>query len=308
MQPGGPSWTVNRGKSSFRLRPSKSFAMMSASLCCSHSGTSPMLLRSSGIQLSRPLDDTSPATVRRASLSLLKCCRHSCTKACRSSASLGKHFRHLPQFTNGFEALLKDRKIKELRREYLDPIRDKFAFHADRRAIAHTLTGLPAGDYVFALCGSTRASDVHMCLADDVAIWHVTGHLAAEGPLEGAHCGHGRSDRALSPSCPPAPSRRRRRTRCQEAAMAPRQYSGLILREAGCTPNKRLKPSSAPGLGLLAAGPWSVHTQRKSDNSLRARSRWQLKRRTLDRHNVFQPLKDREATAWCAQPSLLFAL
>ena len=53
-----------------------------------------------------------------------------------------------------------------------------------------------------------------------------------------------------------------------------------------CSLNKRLKPPSAR-LGLLAAGPWRGILQRKSDNSLRARSRLQLTRRTLGGVSMF---------------------
>ena len=82
--------------------------------------------------------------------------------------------------------------------------------------------------------------------------------------------------------------------------------------------DKRLKPPSAPGPRPPCGGPLAVHTQRKSDNSLRARSRWQLKRRTLGGQSNHAILHASSlmaglcpsALGWCAEgprPRLLAA-
>src|SRR5918996_1913856 len=63
-----------------------------------------------------------------------------------TAQSLGRWYHNLPQFKEGFGAILKDAASSALHTELLKKVRNELVFHFDREAIAEGLSHFPAGD------------------------------------------------------------------------------------------------------------------------------------------------------------------
>jgi hypothetical protein len=100
----------------------------------------------------------------------------------RTAESLGKWFRDLPQFQQGFGELFKDPDVRTLRTTLLDPIRNQVVFHFDRDAVALGLARLPMHDVVVATYPGTGPSfrETYFDVADNAVLNFLFGDSASD--------------------------------------------------------------------------------------------------------------------------------
>jgi hypothetical protein len=85
----------------------------------------------------------------------------------RAAEKLGKHFKDIDSYKNGFGALLKDRKIKTFRQTALKRMRNKFVFHFDLDVMAESFKNFDLSEYIFAAGVGKTSGEMYFVLADD---------------------------------------------------------------------------------------------------------------------------------------------
>jgi hypothetical protein len=127
--------------------------------------------------LAHTLDDQSPAA-RRHRFAAFVYVAAVLKEALDTAQSLGKWFRQLPQYHEGFGAIFKDPDVRKLRETNLDALRDKFVFHFDREAMAQSFHAFPTHGDVrilsYPLSGPTFG-DTYFDAADDAPLAHLFG-------------------------------------------------------------------------------------------------------------------------------------
>lgn len=84
--------------------------------------------------------------------------------------TLGKHFRNLKSFKEGFQEIQRDENVKELIQSLLDPVRNRIVFHYDGPITADSLQTIDFSDYVFATSHGETRCDVYYELADQTIV------------------------------------------------------------------------------------------------------------------------------------------
>lgn len=82
------------------------------------------------------------------------------------AGKLGEYFRDFESYRNGFEVLLKDRKIKNLRAKELKKIRNKVVFHFERGVLTEVLKDFDPQNYRFVSSFGRTSGELHYGLAD----------------------------------------------------------------------------------------------------------------------------------------------
>jgi len=85
----------------------------------------------------------------------------------RTATNLGKYFKDLDSFKNGFGALLKDEKIKLFRQTTLKRMRNKFVFHFDDDVMVESFKNFELSEYIFAAGVGKSTGEMYFVLADD---------------------------------------------------------------------------------------------------------------------------------------------
>jgi hypothetical protein len=89
--------------------------------------------------------------------------------------ALGKHFRHLQQYRDGFATLLGDKSLQEFRRRFLKPLRDKLTFHFDLDVVPAALARMEFSEFVIATGRGRIAGQIYFDLADEIVTAHLVG-------------------------------------------------------------------------------------------------------------------------------------
>lgn len=99
--------------------------------------------------------------------------------------ALGRHFRYLPQYRDGFGKLLGDKQVHEFRTRYLKPLRDKVTFHFDVKVIANVIASMRFAEYVLASGRGKIAGQIYFDLADDVVTCLLVGPYETDAQFLG---------------------------------------------------------------------------------------------------------------------------
>ncbi len=83
---------------------------------------------------------------------------------------LGQYFRDFDSFKNGFAVLLRDKKIKSLRKTVLRRMRNKFVFHFDRDVALEALEDFELPNYRFATGFGNASGEIYYGLADEAVM------------------------------------------------------------------------------------------------------------------------------------------
>lgn len=83
---------------------------------------------------------------------------------------LRKHFHNLDSFKQGFGTLLRDNKVKKLRKSFLHWMRNKFVFHFDSDVAKVALENFKLPNYKFASCIGNASGEMYFNLADEMAM------------------------------------------------------------------------------------------------------------------------------------------
>jgi len=83
---------------------------------------------------------------------------------------LGKHFKNIDSFRNGFGALLKDKTVRSLRESVLKRMRNKFVFHFDPDVARESFTNFELSEYTFASGIGKASGEMYFGLADEAVI------------------------------------------------------------------------------------------------------------------------------------------
>jgi hypothetical protein len=94
--------------------------------------------------------------------------------------SLGKHFRDLKQYKEGFAELFGDEKVKRFRTQTLDRLRDELVFHVDRDSVAEGLQRFPEGETLIATATEFRQGEIYFDLADEIVLGYLFGQAETQ--------------------------------------------------------------------------------------------------------------------------------
>jgi hypothetical protein len=83
---------------------------------------------------------------------------------------LGKNFRDLDSFKSGFGVLLRDKKVRTLRKSVLTRMRNKFVFHFDQEVAKESLKNFELPEYKFASGVGKAAGEMVFVLADEAVL------------------------------------------------------------------------------------------------------------------------------------------
>jgi len=83
---------------------------------------------------------------------------------------LGKDYKNLDSFKNGFGALLRDEQVKSLRKTVLKRARNKFVFHFDKDVAKEALSNFDMPTINFASGVGKAAGEMYFGLADELSI------------------------------------------------------------------------------------------------------------------------------------------
>ena len=128
-------------------------------------------------------DPDKPASTRQRINSLLFLGAILCEGMGLARHQLGKHFRHLPSFKNGFQELGRDQQVEALLRSNtgkLWKMRNEVVFHYDREAISYGVGSFPEEGregLAFVSGYRDRVGDIHYDLSDNVVIRYVIGAI-----------------------------------------------------------------------------------------------------------------------------------
>jgi hypothetical protein len=87
--------------------------------------------------------------------------------------SLGRDFKSLVSFREGFGKLLKKPETKKLRSGILRKMRNKFVFHFDQDVAAVALTHFELPSYKFAVGRGTARGHLYYALADEISVHYL---------------------------------------------------------------------------------------------------------------------------------------
>lgn len=91
------------------------------------------------------------------------------------SKKLGKHYRHLAAYQEGFQLLHRDPAVERLMANYLKPLRNEAVFHFDVSTVAENLKQMSDPEYVFVRAEGRGAGFTYYELADASALRIVFG-------------------------------------------------------------------------------------------------------------------------------------
>jgi hypothetical protein len=97
-----------------------------------------------------------------------------------AAQGLGQHFRHMPQYQEGFAAIFADPIVGAFRSSTLDRTRDELVFRFDRDPLAVGLTRFAAGEMLIATAPDFQQGETSFAIADDA----VLGYLFGDAPTE----------------------------------------------------------------------------------------------------------------------------
>ena len=104
-----------------------------------------------------------------------------------TARSLGKWFRHLPQYQKGFGDILGDAQVRTFESNTLGKVRDELVFHFDRQAVQVGISRFPQQDVVVATypeaSGPTFA-ETHFDLADDAILTYLFGDAGTPADVD----------------------------------------------------------------------------------------------------------------------------
>jgi hypothetical protein len=100
------------------------------------------------------------------------------------SRSLGKHFRHLPQYRSGFGAIHADKAVQVLERRFLQRLRDKAAFHFEREVFVHALPELEYDPVRLASARGFRVGAIYFDFVDEATLVYLTGAKSDDQHLQ----------------------------------------------------------------------------------------------------------------------------
>lgn len=83
---------------------------------------------------------------------------------------LGKNYKNLDSFKNGFGVLLRDKTAKLMRESVLKRMRNKFVFHFDQEVAKESLKNFELQEYKFASGIGKARIEIYFGLADEVVI------------------------------------------------------------------------------------------------------------------------------------------
>jgi hypothetical protein len=92
-----------------------------------------------------------------------------------TAQGLGQHFRDMPQYKDGFASILADPRIRILRSQVLDRIRDELVFHFDRTSLSKGLDAFPPGEVLIATSTDFRQGETYFDLADEALLGALFG-------------------------------------------------------------------------------------------------------------------------------------
>lgn len=94
-----------------------------------------------------------------------------------TAQSLGKWFRDLPQYREGFAAIFSDQTVRTLQSDLLDRVRDELVFHIDRAPLAQGMAWFPDGDVLLATFPSSgpEIGETYFDAADDALLGYLFG-------------------------------------------------------------------------------------------------------------------------------------
>lgn len=94
--------------------------------------------------------------------------------------SLGKHFRHLKQYKEGFAKIFRDNTVKQFRSRTLNKLRDELVFHVDRDSVAKGLKHFPEGETLIATAVDFRQGNIYFDLADEMILGYLYSQVKTE--------------------------------------------------------------------------------------------------------------------------------
>jgi hypothetical protein len=83
---------------------------------------------------------------------------------------LGRNFKDLDSFRNGFGVLLRDRAVRSLRESVLNRMRNKFVFHFDPDVAKESFENFELREYKFASGIGKASGEMYFGLADEAVI------------------------------------------------------------------------------------------------------------------------------------------
>jgi hypothetical protein len=104
-----------------------------------------------------------------------------------TARSLGKWFRDLPHYQEGFGAIFRDPKVQELESATLSRIRDELVFHFDRNAVAIGLSRFPPREFVIATYPEESGptfGETYFDAADDAVLSYLFGDAPSREEYE----------------------------------------------------------------------------------------------------------------------------
>lgn len=84
--------------------------------------------------------------------------------------TLGKHFKDLKSYKDGFQKIQKDTGVKDLSRSLLDPLRNKIVFHYDGDIPSDSLQTIDFSEYVFASSHGETQGGIYYDLSDQIVV------------------------------------------------------------------------------------------------------------------------------------------
>jgi hypothetical protein len=98
------------------------------------------------------------------------------SEALKTTQTLGKYFRNMPEFINGLGALHRDSETERIKTELLDRARNQAVYHIEDALPKESLAKISlAPPYIFAAASGERTVDVHYPLADWVFLNYILG-------------------------------------------------------------------------------------------------------------------------------------
>lgn len=94
---------------------------------------------------------------------------------------LATHFRDVDSFKNGFGVLLRDKKVRSIRKTVLGRMRNKFVFHFDRDVAKEALANFELPEYKFASGVGKAAGEMVFVLADEAVLNYLLQPAYGEG-------------------------------------------------------------------------------------------------------------------------------
>jgi hypothetical protein len=126
-----------------------------------------------------PLEDQSPAA-RRDRFAAMVYAGALLHEGLHTAQGLGKHFRDLPQYREGFARLLGDKSVNEFRSRVLDRLRDELVFHSDRESIARGLAEFAEAETLILSASEFQEGSIYFDIADEAVLGCLFGSATTE--------------------------------------------------------------------------------------------------------------------------------